>query len=75
MNLQQKIIFGSRKKLKKLFLSNRNYDDLLEDFHKQFIERREIMRRAIFISLIFLLFPLASISQVSGQVANDNVSD
>ncbi len=60
---------------KKLFPTIKTYDDLREDFHKQFIERREIMRHAIIISLIFLLFPLASISQVSGQVANDNVSD
>ena len=59
---------------KKLFPTIKTYDDLREDFHKQFIERREIMRHAIIISLIFLLFPLASISQVSGQVANDNVS-
>ena len=33
------------------------------------------MRRAIIISLIFLLTPIATISEVSGQVVNNNVSE
>ena len=33
------------------------------------------MRRAIIISLIFLLTPIATISEVSGQVVNNDVSE